>query len=296
MNDTAPAPRTIKEEMEAGRRLTDDFGWPTVILFLGLFAMFFFAIWASMTGLISYFWGSVINTVFIYALYTVVHEAIHGNISSRRKSLRWVDLVVGTAACIPLFLFYYPHLKQHMVHHTKANTDDDPDIYARGGFLGWVFLRLPKALIAYFSPWNLRDDCIRYGVPKWQVTVSWITFALQWAVLIVLLAFGYWKELLVLWFVPWWVGQTVMLTLFTWTPHHDHHDTGRYKDTRESLFPFANFLLLGQNHHLIHHMMPGVQWYRYERVFNEIRPFLEKNGVRIEGFWPVPREKREAAE
>jgi len=43
-------------------------------------------------------------------------------------------------------------------------------------------------------------------------------------------------------------------------------------------------------------MMPGVQWYRYKRVFNEIRPLLERNGVRIEGFWPVPREKREAAE
>jgi len=95
MTESVAQPRTIKEEMEAGRRLTDDFGWPTVFLFLGLFAMFFFAIWASMTGLISYFWGAVINTVFIYALYTVVHEAIHGNISSRRKNLRWVDLVVG---------------------------------------------------------------------------------------------------------------------------------------------------------------------------------------------------------
>ena len=50
MSDTAPAPRTIKEEMEAGRRLTDDFGWPTIILFLGLFAMFFFAIWAAITA------------------------------------------------------------------------------------------------------------------------------------------------------------------------------------------------------------------------------------------------------
>ena len=294
MTDTAQT-RTVKQEMEAGRRLTDDFGWPTILLAVVLFAMFFFAIWAAMAGVISYFWGAVINTVFIYALYTVVHEAIHGNISSRRKSLRWVDLVVGTAACIPLWLFYFPHLKQHMVHHTKANTDDDPDIYARGGFLGWVFVRLPKALIVYFSPWHLWGDCKRFDVPRRQVVISFVTFALQGAFLIGVLAAGYWREVLVLWFIPWWVGQTIMLTLFTWTPHHDHSETGRYRDTRESLFPGAEVLLLGQNHHLIHHMMPGVQWYRYGRVFREIRPLLEQNGVRIEGFWPRPKGKGASA-
>jgi beta-carotene hydroxylase len=291
MTTTAP-PRTVKEEMEAGRRLTDDFGMPTVLLAIGLYLLFGFGIWAPMTGHISYFWGAVINTVFIYALYTIVHEAIHGNISSRRKNLRWVDLVVGTAGCIPLWLFYFPHLKQHMVHHTKANTAEDPDIYAKGSFLGWIFLRAPRALIAYFSPINLYRDCKRYGVPRRQAIISYITYALQMAVLISLLVMGYWREVLVLWFIPWWIGQTVMLTLFTWTPHHDHSETGRYRDTRESIFPGSEVLLLGQGHHLIHHMMPGVQWYRYGAVFREIRPLLEQNGVRIEGFWPRPRSGR----
>ena len=77
-----------------------------------------------------------------------------------------------------------------------------------------------------------------------------------------------------------------MLTLFTWTPHHDHKETSRYRNTRESLFPMANFLLLGQNHHLIHHLMPGIPFYRYQATFSEIRPLLEQNGARIEGFWP----------
>jgi len=291
MTQASTSPKTVAQEMEAGRRLTDDFATPTILLAIALFAMFFAAIWAAMTGRISYLAGAAINTVFIYALYTVVHEAIHGNISSRRKDLRWVDMVVGTAACIPLWLFYFPHLKQHMVHHTRANTDEDPDIYARGSFPGWVFLRLPKALIAYFNPFSLRADCRRFGVPKRQVVITYITFALQSAALIGILLAGYWREVLVLWFVPWWVGQTIMLTLFTWTPHHDHSETGRYRDTRESLFPGAEVLLLGQNHHLIHHMMPGVQFYRYGKVFREIRPFLEQNGVRIEGFWPRPNKK-----
>lgn len=292
MTDKAASPRTISAEMTAGRANTPEFAWPTVWLFLGLFAVFFLSIWAAMTGRIGYALGAAINTVFFYALYTIVHEAIHGNISLKKKHLRWLDLWIGTAACVPLWLFYFPHLKQHMVHHVRANTDEDPDIYARGSFAGWLFLRLPRALIAYFNPFSLYRDCRRYEVPARQVTITFVTFALQSAFVLGLILAGFWVEVLVLWFVPWWVGQTVMLTFFTWTPHHDHHETGRYRDTRESLFPGANLLLMGQNHHLIHHMMPGVPFYRYDKTFRDIRPLLEQNNVRIEGFWPrSPKER-----
>jgi beta-carotene hydroxylase len=285
---------TIAQEMAAGKRHTPDFAAPTIGLTLGLYAVFTAATWAALAGAIPYLAAAAINTVVMYAAYTPVHEAIHGNISLRRKNLRWIDTVIGHAACAPLWLFYYQHRKQHMVHHTRANTDDDPDIYARGGFLGWIFLRLPMALIQYFNPMHLYRECLHYDVPKRQVAITMATFAAQAAVFLGIIAAGYGLELLILWFIPWWIGNTVMLTLFTWTPHHDHSETGRYRDTRESLFPMANLLLLGQNHHLIHHMMPGVPFYRYEAVFNEIRPLLERNGVRIEGFWPRPERRQKA--
>ena len=98
---------------------------------------------------------------------------------------------------------------------------------------------------------------------------------------------GFWREVLVLWVVPWWLGQIVMLTFFTWTPHHGHIETGRCRDTRIALFPGANLLLIGQNHHLIHHMMPGVPFNRYDRTLRESRTFLEQNDAWIEGFWPT---------
>lgn len=152
MTDAGLKPRTVAEEMTAGRRNTPDFAWPAVALFLGLFAILGLSLWAAISGRISYAFGALINTGCIYVLYTIVHEAIHGNISLRRKDLRWLDLWIGTAACILLWLFCFPHLKQHMVHHARANTDEDPDIYARGSFPGWLFLRLPLALLKYFSP------------------------------------------------------------------------------------------------------------------------------------------------
>jgi len=285
------AKSTVAEEMMSGKRNTPDFALPTLLLATGLYVIYIAATWAAMVGTISYLLAAAINTLVIYAIYTPVHEAVHGNISLRKKHLRWIDTLIGHAGCFPLFLFYYQHSRQHMVHHTHDNTEDDPDIYARGGFWGWLFIRLPKALISYFNPIQLYRECQHFDVPKRQTTLTMVTFVLQASLLIVILAAGYGVELLVFWFIPWWIGNTVMLTLFTWTPHHDHSETGRYRDTRESLFPFANFLLLGQNHHLIHHMMPGVPFYRYKATFNDIRPLLEQNNARIEGFWPRPKKR-----
>jgi fatty acid desaturase len=222
----------------------------------------------------------------LYSLYTAVHEAVHSNISSRRKHLRWVDTVAGVVGCMPLWLNYHQHRRQHMAHHAHTNEDIDPDIYARGGLVGWLFLRLPVSLLNYFNPVQQYRDCKRFGLTKRETIYTAVSFGVNAAILLGLIFAGYAWEVLALWFVPWWIGQTAMLTFFTWTPHHDHHATGRYRNTRVSLWPGANVLLQGQNYHLIHHMIPSIPYYRYKTVFEEMRPILEGKGVRIEGFWP----------
>ena len=283
---------TVRQEAEVGRRHTPDFGGRTLLLELQLFLLFIVSTGLAVAGLIPMWLGAIGNTVFLYAIYTVVHEAVHANISSRKKNLRWVDTLAGVIACAPLWLNYHQHKRQHMEHHAHTNEDTDPDIYARGSFLGWVFLRLPVALINYFNPVQQYRDCRRFNCTRQEYAYTFIGFGINALILVTLLALGYWREVLVLWFVPWWIGQTVMLTFFTWTPHHDHSETGRYRNTRVSLFPFANFLLQGQNYHLIHHMMPAIPYYRYKPVFDELRPVLEAKGVRIEGVLPDPRNER----
>lgn len=276
-------------EAEIARRHTPDFAWPTLLLGAGLFLVFATATSLALAGAIPIWLAAAINTLFIYALYTVVHEAVHSSISSRRKDLRWVDMPVGIVACIPLWLFFHHHRKSHRVHHVRTNEDDDPDIYARGSFLGWCLWRLPRTLIAYFNPFQLWRECRRFGLTAWERRITMASFAAYAAFVIGVVVTGYGHELVMLWLVPWWIGQSVMLTLFTWTPHHDHGETGRYRNTRVSIWPGGNALLLGQGYHLIHHMIPSVPWYRYESTFREMRPLLERQGVRIEGFWPLAR-------
>lgn len=286
---------TVRQEAEIGRRHTPDFGGRTLLLEAALFVLFIASTGLALAGIIPMWLGAVGNTLFIYALYTVVHESVHSNISSRTKSLRWVDTVAGLIACIPLWLHFHQHKRQHMQHHAHTNEETDPDIYAKGSFLGWIFLRAPIALLSYFNPVQQYWDCQRFHCVRREYVYTFLSFSAYSAIVIALIAAGYAWEVLILWFAPWWIGQTVMLTFFTWTPHHDHSETGRYRNTRVSLFPGANFILQGQNYHLIHHMIPSIPYYRYKSTFDEMRPILEQKGVRIEGFLPDPRNEHAKA-
>lgn len=285
---------TVREEFEIARRYTPDFGGRTLVLEAGMFALAIAATALTLSGQLPIWAGMIANTVFIYGIYTVVHEAVHANISSRRKSLRWVDTVAGMLACVPLWLFYHQHRRQHMAHHAHTNEEVDPDIYARASFMGWIALKLPVALLGYFNPVQQYRDCCRFSCTGREIVYTFLCFAAYAGALIWALVAGYSKEVLLLWFIPWWIGQSVMLTFFTWLPHHDHHETGRYRNTRVSIFPGANVLLQGQGYHLIHHMAPSVPYYRYEDVFREMRLLLVGNDVRIEGVLPDRAEEARA--
>ena len=199
---------TVRHEAEVGRRHTPDFGGRTLVLELELFLLFFVSTGLSVAGLIPMWLGVVGNTVFLYALYTVVHEAVHANISSRRKNLRWIDPLAGIIACAPLWLNYHQHKRQHMAHHAHTNEDDDPDIYARGSFLGWVFLRLPVALISYFNPVQLYRDCGRFNCTRREYAYTFTSFTTYSLIVIGLLAMGYWREVLFLCNCPGGLGPT----------------------------------------------------------------------------------------
>jgi len=57
-------------------------------------------------------------------------------------------------------------------------------------------------------------------------------------------------------------------------------------DSLVPVWPGANWLTQGQHMHLIHHMMVWIPYYQYEKVFHEIRPYLEQSHAMIDGFWP----------
>ena len=288
---------SIKDEIAVANRHRPRIAVPTLLLLLGVYAGLAGSVYLALVGQVPLWLAAVVNGLILYGTYTVVHEGVHDNIVARKSAFRWVNMAAAFLAAIPLWILIYPHRASHMVHHRKCNTDEDPDIYARGDFGVVTFGRIPLSILGQFNPLEQYRECRQFGLNRAQFIFSMITFAAYVALVLAIVAMGYGYELLILWFVPFFIGYAIMLVMFTWIPHHPHTLTGRYHDTRCSLWPGGNLLTQGQNYHLIHHMMPWVPWYRYEKVFLELRPALEQQGAIIDGFWPRAAEaSREAAE
>jgi len=279
---------SIRDEIDVANRHRPAVAVPTLLLLAGVYSGLAASSYFALSGQIPLWLAALVNGIIFYGTYTVVHEGVHDNIVGKKSRFRWVNMAAALLAAAPLWLLIYPHRASHMVHHRKCNTDDDPDIYARGPFGVVTFWRIPLAILGQFNPLEQYRQCKAYRLTPWQRYVSIVTFACYLAIVLAIVGRGYGFELLILWFVPFFIGYAVMLVLFTWIPHHPHTQTGRYRDTRCSLWPAGNLLTQGQNYHLIHHMMPWVPWYRYEKVFLEIRPALERHGATIDGFWPRP--------
>jgi fatty acid desaturase len=280
---------TVRIEAEVARRHSPAFAWPTLALAIALVGGFIVVTWAGITGRIPLWLGGIINTLVLYAIYTPLHDAIHSAIVPRRKGLRWINTAVGMACAAPIWMFFHHHRKSHFLHHARTNMPEDPDLYAEGSFVRVFFLKIPWALAHYFNPAQLWRECRRFQLPAGERVLCMALFAIDAALALAALLGGHADAFLALWLIPWFVGNLVMLTTFGWAPHHDHSERGRYRDTRISLFPGGDTLYLGQNLHLIHHMLPSVPFYRYRAVFDELRPVLERQGARIEGFWPYSR-------
>ncbi len=278
---------TIKQEADVGRRHTADSAWPTLALTVVLLTGFIASTGSAFSGEMPMAYAAVVNGTIIYACYTVFHEAVHYNIVPKRRNLRWVNVVAGALVAVPLWMFFHHHRRSHMIHHFKTNMAEDPDQYAIGAFWPVVLVKIPWAVLSYLNPVLLHRECVVFKVDDGERRLCMALFMLYGAFVAAVVTAGFGYELLVLWFIPWLVGNTFMLFFFAWVPHHDHSETGRYRDTRISLWPGGDALMLGQNMHLIHHMIPSIPFYRYRAVFDEIRPLMEQNNARIDGFWPT---------
>ena len=276
----------IKTEIEAANRHRPEIALPTLFLLAGVYAGLAASTFFALNGHLPMWLAALVNGLILYGTYTVVHEGVHYNIVSKKSKLRWLNMTAAFLAAIPLWILIYPHRASHIVHHTRCNTDADPDIYARGSFGVVTFWKIPQAILGQFNPFAQYRQCIEYRLTRSQRYFSMLNYILYLAIVLTIIGLGFGYELLILWFIPFFIGYSLMLVFFTWIPHHPHTITGRYHDTRCSLWPGGNLLTQGQNYHLIHHMMPWVPWYKYETVFHEIRPGLERHNAIIDGFWP----------
>lgn len=280
---------TTRFEAEVARRHCPDIAWPTIALAFGCLALWIGASWLALADIIPLWLAMVLNTVALYAIYTPVHDSSHGAIVPRNRRLGWVNTFIGTISGFPIFMYFHTHRKSHFIHHAHTNGPEDPDTFLMGNFWHVVLVKTPWTEINQLNGWHVWKACRTLRLSPSERRQTLIQYGITMALLIGLVVAGYGWELLALWLIPWFVGEHVMEVTFGWFPHHDHTETGRYRDTRIALFPGADLLFLQQNLHLVHHMLPTVPFYRYRAVFDELRPTLQAHGARIEGLWPGSR-------
>ena len=277
------------EEKQIARELSPAVAWPTLAMALILPATFAAIVTLGWTRALPLWACAAILTPVSYAHYTLVHEAIHGNLVSKPRSLAWINIVVGWIGALGMGVGWPVLQRTHVLHHSHTNTELDPDIVVKGTFAELIVKWARNVSTAVIPLFVIRfiDPAIykRFGsilTPSEIAQTSAVTLGTL-ALLVAAIPTGHIGDWFFLWLVPTRLGALIRNIFFQWLPHHPFDRTERYHNTRLSLWPGGTFLTLQQNLHLMHHLWPSVPFYNYARLYRALRLLLVAEGVRIEG-------------
>ena len=231
--------------------------WPTLVLLAAALAAWCAGMAFGGTA------GFALCTIAAYVAFTPLHEAAHRVIARPR----WVNEVCGRLASIALLGPFLAVRYIHLEHHKHTNDPiADPDHWSGRGPRWLLPMRWLTQDIHYWFVYLRRMRPLRERVEVFA------TFAAMLAALGVLAASGHG------WLALAWVGSArlaigVLAFAFDYLPHRPHQITAkqdRYAATRAFPGPIKYVLSLGQSLHLVHHLYPGVPFYRYGRVLRTI--------------------------
>ncbi|MEO6794440.1 MAG: fatty acid desaturase, partial [Mycobacterium sp.] len=256
------------------------FALPTLGIFFGGLAAFVLSTIGYIQGWCPAWVTIPVNAAVIFAMFTVVHDAIHYSIST----VRWVNGLIGRLAWLPVvpILSFPSYAFIHIEHHRHSNDDaNDPDAWASHTPIWQVPLRwpLPELFYGNYLIRRLRSR------PAGEVAETLLLLTLSVIGLVVAIATGNLWTLAVVFLIPQRIGLVFLVWWFDWLPHHGLADTqrsDRYRATRVRVGMewLLTPLMLSQNYHLVHHLHPSVPFYRYLKTWrrNE-KAYLERNAA-----------------
>lgn len=275
-----------REAMSLARESTGGVAWGTITLCLGIvitYAAVFVAVASGHLGMAT---GFVINGLLVYASYTVLHEAVHGNISGFGQPTRWYNEALGILAGFMMAIPLTIHRTEHLAHHRKTNDPEaDPDMWTAANtpvtFFSLIrasFISIARQYTLYAENWSKATGREKGLVAVETLGIVGIRGGLAMA--------GFAQEVLWLTILANLVGNLIIVTFFAVAVHHPNAATGRYVDTSTIVFrSWVNtpitWAWLWQNYHSIHHLFPRVPFYRYAKVFDRIREIMLKQGATI---------------
>ncbi len=271
-------------ERDIARKHIGKFPWFAVV-----FAFVNLAIWISLwplviTGTISVWVGLIIASINATLSYLPSHEAQHDIIARPGSKLYWLNELVGHLSTIPLALPYRVAKLTHLQHHRHTNNPKfDPDYTSRArGPLHAIWRsiqnRQPRGNGAFNAYGRTLLRLKRYDVYREAALHRFVFFG----ILITLAWSGYAVEAAVLMWLPHHLGYTYIQYYLSWAPHHPANETSRYRSTRSFRAAFGNYISLGMQYHIVHHLHPRIPLYRTPAAYWELKPVLAARGARID--------------
>ncbi|RUT76942.1 hypothetical protein EHM94_18100 [Marinobacter sp. NP-6] len=259
------------------------FDLPQMILTTASLAIFFLSCFWYLTGAIPWWLAVVFNIVAVYLAFTPMHDASHRAVSSDS----FINDLMGTmAGQLLLPGMNMPAFRAiHMDHHRYVGQEGrDPDC----GLVNvpkWAGLSYLMFTDIHWLAWFFKN-----GREHWSPRIKTYVYVMMATVIVFHAAFllsPYWAEFLLLYVLP----QRLGLGLVAYTFAHIQHPHGMTWEEQ----PFQSTvriyessplrgLMLGQENHHIHHLLPHLPWYRYRRVWDLANGILERQPIPQRGW------------
>ena len=259
--------------------------WPTLAMLAACYAA-----WGLATT-----WGAalwlplgIIGAGVAIALHSSLsHEALHGH-PTRSPLLNEALVWPALGLVVPYGRFRDTHLAHHRDEHLTDPYDDpetnyiDPAVWARRP--GWwrAVLRANNTLLGrvVLGPWLgmgrfLRDDLAALRAGDRAVRDAWLRHVPAAALVLVWVAAApmpLWAYALAV-----WIGLA-LIKIRTFAEHRAHERARGRTVVIEDRGPLA-WLFLNNNLHVVHHVHPGLPWYRLPARYAARRAqYLRRNG------------------
>lgn len=268
--------------------------WPSFLLFsfslIGFTAVTVFAV----SGSLNWWLACLLNGLFLYFLFSPMHDALHGSVSSN-KFLNEAFGRISLAAFIPaapMEIARWIHLK----HHAHTTSDIDPDNFMHHG--PWFILPLRWANFdIYYLKAFFESKEPRVARNRKMVLLYLATFI---SIGILFAANGYFAEFFILWFLPTRIALGFVGYVFVFLPHYPAKISSKKDKFKATTMRLGHEwlltpLMVAQNYHLIHHLYPNVPFHRYMKVWALKRmEIMTKNPAIQKGFGLSPVWRSEA--
>ena len=267
--------RTLISDVKNNPNLSEAFtmptiAWPTVVVYFISFSCFGLSTYAFLTGLLGPIITVPLSAFFVFWSFTPLHEAVHRNVSA----VDWVNDTLGTLSAQLLLPGFSTSLYRylHVTHHARTGQDNDPDLkfthenlllcWFNSAFLDVVWTRF------YFSVWGERPVAERARFA--------LGLVLYLTMFVVAFTSAYAVEFLIAFILPMFLGRVLTVYLLATIQHRKGHEqrvdpigATSIQDVHSNWL--QHLFMLGQSQHLIHHLYPGVPWYKYDPIWRAVK-------------------------